>query len=103
MVTTPQDLVSMIVSKAVTMANMMKVPILGLVENMSYIECPGCGKRIDLFGKSNIAKVAGAHSLPVLAEVPIRPELAAACDNGEIESASAPEMAAAAAYLVNIK
>ena len=103
MVTTPQDLVSMIVNKAVKMAEMMNVPILGVIENMSYIECPDCGKRIDLFGKSNIEKVASAHSIPVLAELPIRPILASACDKGEIEDIVVEEMMSAANYLANIK
>ena len=102
MVTTPQDLVSMIVNKAVTMADMMKKPIFGIVENMSYIECPDCGRKIELFGKSNIDKVAGAHSLPVLARVPIRPNIAASCDSGDIESVVVPEIADTVKYLVGI-
>ncbi|MBR5372215.1 MAG: Mrp/NBP35 family ATP-binding protein [Oscillospiraceae bacterium] len=84
-VTTPQDLVSMIVEKAVKMAEMMNIPILGLVENMSYAECPDCGKRIPIFGESHIAEVAQKHGLPVLGQIPMNPKLAAACDKGMIE------------------
>lgn len=84
-VTTPQDLVSMIVEKAIKMASLMDVPVLGLVENMSYVECPDCGKRISAFGESHIMDVAAAHSIPVLAQMPINPAMAAACDNGTIE------------------
>ena len=84
-VTTPQDLVSMIVGKAVKMAEMMNVPILGLVENMSYVECPDCGKRISLFGESHIEETAAQYGLPVLGRIPINPKLAAACDKGMVE------------------
>ena len=103
MVTTPQDLVSMIVNKAVTMANMMNVPILGIVENMSYIACPDCGKKIELFGASNIDKVAGEHSLPVLARMPIVPAIATACDAGEIESVELDEMREVASYITSLE
>ena len=84
-VTTPQDLVSMIVGKAVKMAEMMNVPILGLVENMSYVECPDCGKRISLFGESHIEETAAQYGLPVLGRIPINPKLVAACDKGMVE------------------
>ena len=84
-VTSPQDLVSMIVGKAMKMASMMNIPVLGLVENMSYVTCPDCGRKIEIFGKSHIADVAGQYSVPVLARLPINPALAAACDNGAIE------------------
>ncbi len=84
-VTTPQDLVSMIVEKAMKMAAMMDIPILGLIENMSYVECPDCGKKLYPFGESHILDVASAHSIPVLAQMPINPAMAAACDNGTIE------------------
>ncbi len=84
-VTSPQDLVSMIVGKALKMANMMNIPILGLVENMSYIECPDCGKKISVFGESHILDVAGEYHVPVLAQMPINPALASACDKGTIE------------------
>jgi len=84
-VTSPQELVSMIVSKAVKMANLMNVPILGLVENMSYIECPDCGKKIELFGKSHTEEAAKAHGIEVLAKIPVNQTIAEACDSGEIE------------------
>ena len=84
-VTSPQELVSMIVEKAVNMAALMNVPVLGLVENMSYLSCPDCGKKIEVFGKSHIEEVAKAHNLDVLARIPIDPEIAALCDAGELE------------------
>lgn len=85
-VASPQELVSMIVEKAVKMANMMKIPVIGLVENMSYVECPDCGKKIYLFGESKVGETAEKYNLPVLAEMPIRPEIAKLCDDGDIES-----------------
>ena len=84
-VTTPQDLVSMIVSKAVKMANMMHIPVLGFVENYSYLECPDCGKRINVFGESRLDEVAEAFGLPVLARLPIDPKVAESYDNGKME------------------
>jgi Mrp family chromosome partitioning ATPase len=84
-VTSPQELVSMIVAKAVNMAKMMDIPILGIVENMSYIKCPDCDKEIKLFGESKIEEVAKTHHIPVLAQLPIDPKVAAACDKGMIE------------------
>ena len=84
-VTSPQDLVSMIVAKAVNMAKKMDIPILGLVENMSYLECPDCGKKIHVFGESHIEEVAKAHGLTVLAQMPIRPEMAGKVDEGVVE------------------
>lgn len=84
-VTSPQDLVSMIVGKAMKMAELMNIPVLGLVENMSYAECPDCGKKIPVFGESHIADVAAQYHVPVLAQMPINPALAAACDNGSVE------------------
>ena len=84
-VTSPQDLVSMIVGKAVKMAYLMNVPILGIVENYSYLECPDCGKKIEVFGKSKIEEVAKEYGLKVLAQLPINPEFAAKCDEGKIE------------------
>jgi len=88
-VTSPQQLVSMIVSKAVNMANMMNIPILGLVENYSYAVCPDCGKKLEVFGKSNIAEVAANYSLPVLAQLPLDPEVAKLMDEGRIEENNA--------------
>lgn len=90
-VTSPQDLVSMIVGKAVKMAKMMDVPLLGVIENYSYLECPDCGKRIEVFGKSKVEAVAAEYGLPVLARLPIDPSLAEAVDEGEIESVKLPD------------
>ena len=84
--TSPQELVSMIVSKAVRMAEKMEVPILGIVENMSYALCPDCGKKIPVFGESRVEAYAKAEDLPVLGQIPLDPNLAKACDRGEIES-----------------
>ncbi len=84
-VTSPQELVGMIVEKAVNMAKMMNIPVLGLVENMSYIACPDCGKKIYPFGESSAAKVALEHGLPLLAQLPMDPAVARECDTGVIE------------------
>ena len=85
-VTSPQDLVSMIVAKAVNMANMMQIPVLGFVENYSYLECPDCGKKIEVFGKSKLDSVAKKFDLPILARLPIDPKVAEAYDAGKMES-----------------
>ncbi len=85
-VTTPQSLVGMIVEKALNMADMMNIPVLGIVENMSYIECPDCGKHLDVFGTSHSDEVAEKHGVQVLGRLPIDPKLAALCDNGQIEN-----------------
>jgi Mrp family chromosome partitioning ATPase len=84
-VTSPQELVSMIVGKAVKMAEMMNIPILGLVENMSYFVCPDCNKEYPIFGESHIAEIAEQHDIKNFAKLPINPKLAAACDKGMIE------------------
>lgn len=84
-VTSPQDLVSMIVAKAVKMADTMDVPVLGLVENYSYLSCPDCGKKIEVFGTSHIDEVSRAYRLPVLGKIAIDPRLAELCDAGNIE------------------
>lgn len=84
-VTSPQELVSMIVSKAVKMAEMMNIPIIGLVENMSYLKCPDCEKEIKVFGDSHIDEIAKDHNINVLAKMPIDPKLASSCDSGSIE------------------
>jgi Mrp family chromosome partitioning ATPase len=84
-VTSPQELVSMIVSKAVRMAKMMNIPIIGLVENMSYFKCPNCNEKHQIFGDSNIEKIANQHNIEVLAKLPIEPKIAKACDRGAIE------------------
>ncbi len=85
-VTSPQDLVSMLVSKAVKMANMMHIPVLGFVENYSYLQCPDCGKKIQVFGKSHLDEVAAGFGLPVLARLPIDPMVAECYDNGLMET-----------------
>ncbi len=84
-VTSPQDLVSMIVTKAIKMAQMMNIPVLGLIENYSYFKCPDCGKEHRIFGQSHLDEVADANSVPILGRLPIDPALAAACDAGQIE------------------
>src|SRR5665647_413002 len=84
-VTSPQELVSMIVTKAVNMANMMNIPILGIIENMSYFECTGCGEKHKIFGESNLEKTAELNNLKILARLPIDPKIAKACDEGNIE------------------
>ena len=87
MVTSPQDLVSLIVSKAVNMAGMMNIPILGLVENYSYVLCPHCGEKIPVFGESHTAEVAREFNLPLLAQMPIDTRIAQLADKGEMEKA----------------
>lgn len=85
MVTSPQELVADVVEKAVKMAKMMNIPILGLVENMSYVECPGCKEKIYLYGKGKTEETAARYALPVLAQIPITPDLASLCDRGLVE------------------
>ena len=85
-VTSPQELVSMIVEKAVKMAELMSVPILGLVENMSYFECPDCGGRHEIFGHSHVEEIAKQYDIDVLGRLPMQPGLAAACDAGQLEA-----------------
>ncbi len=101
-VTSPQELVSMIVGKAVNMAKKMDIPILGLVENMSYLECPDCGKRISLFGESKVKEVAKEYDIPVLARIPIRPEIAKAVDEGVVEYVESGFLDKAAAVVEDI-
>ncbi len=84
-VTTPQDLVSMIVGKAIKMANMMGVPIYGIVENMSYLQCPDCAKKINIFGESKIEDVAKQYGIEKIVKLPINPIVAQLCDGGKIE------------------
>lgn len=85
-VASPQELVGMIVEKAVKMAGLMNIPVLALVENMSYITCPDCGKEIRVFGESHIDAIAEKYKIDTVAKLPIEPKLAAACDNGTIEN-----------------
>ena len=84
-VASPQELVGMIVEKAVNMAKMMDIPVLGIVENMSYIKCPDCDKKIYPFGEGKTLQVAQAHSIPLLAQIPIEPTMAKECDTGVVE------------------
>lgn len=88
-VTSPQKLVSMIVEKAVKMAQMMNVPVLGMVENMSYFECPDCHKRYSIFGESDADEAAKQFNIPVVARIPISPEFASMCDEGRAEEIDA--------------
>lgn len=84
-VSSPQQLVGMIVEKAVKMAEAMSIPVIGLIENMSYAICPKCAEHFNVFGESNVEKIAAKYKIPVTAKIPINPELAAACDAGNIE------------------
>ncbi len=84
-VTTPQDLVSMIVEKSINMANMMNIPVVGIVENMSYYECASCGKKEYIFGEGKVEEVAKKFNIPVLAKLPINPQIAKFIDEGNIE------------------
>lgn len=88
-VTSPQELVSMIVGKAVKMANMMNIPVLGVVENMSYVKCPDCGKEFSIFGDSKVDEVATEFDLKVLGRIPFDKNIAKACDEGNVESLDA--------------
>ena len=99
-VTSPQELVSMIVEKAVKMASVMKVPILGIVENMSYFECPDCGKQHKIYGESHLEEIAKEYNLDVLGRIPIQPALAAECDAGQIETTEADYLDEATAKLL---
>lgn len=89
-VSSPQQLVRVIVEKAVKMANMMSIPILGIIENMSYVKCPCCDKEITVFGKSNIEKIAQSYSLPVLAKIPLEESTSFCIDSGDIENLNVP-------------
>ena len=84
-VTTPQDLVKMVVEKAVNMANLMGVPVLGLVENMSYLSCPDCGKKIEVFGPSKVKAIASQYDIPAVARMPLDPKISGYADAGRIE------------------
>lgn len=95
-VTSPQELVSMIVAKAVNMAKKMDIPIIGLVENMSYLECPDCGKKLSVFGESRIEETAKEYGIPVLAQIPIDPKIAESVDGGIVEYVETPWLEKAA-------
>ena len=84
-VTTPQELVSMIVKKALNMAQLMNIPVIGLVENMSYVKCPDCGKELHIFGESKAEELCETYGIPFLGRVPLDPNLASLCDKGIIE------------------
>ncbi len=102
-VSSPQDLVTMIVHKAVSMANMMNIPIVGVVENMSYVQCPDCGKKIYIYGESHLEKICGERGMPFLAQIPISPEITHQCDMGLIEEFSGNFLDKAAEAIKNIK
>ena len=89
-VTSPQELVGMIVEKAVNMARMMNIPVLGIVENMAYFQCDECGKEHHIFGESHVMEIAAHNEINTVARLPIHPGLAAACDGGTIEMFDAP-------------
>lgn len=95
-VTTPQELSNMIVAKAVNMAKLMNIPVLGLVENMSYFECPDCGKKHEIFGKSHAEQTAADYGIRLLARLPLDPDVTALCDAGLVEKADVLQIAAAA-------
>ncbi len=99
-VTSPQELVSMIVKKAANMANMMNIPVLGVVENMSYVKCPDCGREIKIFGESGINEVAKDFGYDLLARMPIDPRIAELCDAGKIEEYDCDCLNAAAESII---
>jgi Mrp family chromosome partitioning ATPase len=101
-VTSPQELVQMIVKKAYNMAGMMNVPVLGVVENYSYLECPDCGKKISVFGESHIEEVAKELNIPVMAKLPLDPKMAERADNGEIYNNSVDPFDGACDILSNL-
>lgn len=91
-VLTPQDLAALIVKKAMNMARDLHVPLLGVVENMSYVECPHCHERIQLFGDSRVVKVAEEYGIPVLGRLPVTPPVSELSDAGRLEELTAPEI-----------
>lgn len=101
-VTSPQELVGMIVGKAVKMAALMKIPVLGVVENFSYVECPKCGEKIEVFGKSHLEEIANTYHVPMLARMPIDPELSKLVDEGRIEDNKVTALTAAADILSSL-
>lgn len=101
-VASPQELVGMIVEKAVNMAHMMNIPVLGLIENMSYMTCPDCGRKLYPFGEGKTLQVAQQHSLPLLAQIPIDPSIAVACDAGRVEAVDAAFLSGAAEVLSHL-
>jgi len=101
-VTSPQDLVSMVVEKAINMASMMNIKVLGLIENMSYVQCPNCDEKIYVFGKSHAHEVAQKYHLPLLAQIPMNPEIPAAADKGSIDEVVVPELDVVAEFIESI-
>ena len=101
-VTSPQELVSLIVKKAYNMAELMKIPVIGIIENMSYIKCPDCGKEIRIFGNSDSDSVSAELGLPLLAKIPLDPDLARLVDEGNFERFAADYMVGAADALENL-
>ncbi len=102
-ITTPQDLVSMIVKKAINMANMMNIPVLGIVENMSYYVCEDCGKKVKLFGESKTQKIADEYGLKVLAEIPLNPKNVELIESGRIEEIDSSPFENAINYIKELK
>lgn len=98
-VTSPQELVSMVVAKAINMANMMNIPVYGLIENMSYAVCPNCGEKIMVFGHSHLQEIADKYQLPILARVPLNPQISEASDAGTIEDLKITELDSAVDFL----
>ncbi|MBR2505186.1 MAG: P-loop NTPase, partial [Elusimicrobiaceae bacterium] len=102
-VTSPQELVGMIVEKAVKMAKMMNLSISGLVENMSYFTCPDCGKEHEIFGQSRVKETAEKYAIPATARLPLSPDIAAAADRGGIEGLRLPQLDEVLAVLEKIQ
>lgn len=101
-ITSPQELVSLIVEKALKMSEIMHVPVLGLIENMSYFECPNCHEKHEIFGPSHVEASAQKYEIPHTAKLPIDPEFAAHCDKGDIESYPADYLADTASFLEGV-
>jgi Mrp family chromosome partitioning ATPase len=99
-VTSPQELVQMIVKKAYNMAQMMNIPVLGVVENFSYLKCPDCNRQINLFGESHIDEAAEELNIPVLGRMPLDPQFASLADEGKFETADNPYIAEALRYII---
>ena len=101
-VTSPQELVSMIVEKALKMSEIMHIPVLGLIENMSYFECPDCHSRHEIYGPSHVEESAAKYEIPHTAKLPIDPEFAMHCDKGDIESYVSDSLTDTATYLEGV-
>jgi Mrp family chromosome partitioning ATPase len=99
-VSSPQDLAVMIVAKAINLAKIMKAPILGLIENMSYVTCPDCGRKIELFGKSKGEEASMAAGIEFLGSIPVNPMISQLCDEGKIDEYKSPEFGAIAQRLI---